>query len=53
MEDTAFMPVMTSIHATPTLAGPPSASPVMDMMPLRACMVRSNATSSRRGPFCP
>ena len=26
---------------------------VMDMIPLRACIVRSNATSLRRGPSCP
>ena len=49
----AYNPVMISIHATPTFTGAPSASPVMLMIPLRACNAKSYPGSSRLGPVAP
>ena len=37
----ACKPVSTSTIATPTFIGSPSASPVIDMMPLSACATKS------------
>ena len=47
------MPVERSRKETPARTGCPSGSPVMDMMPLKACMSASYPGLSLRGPVRP
>ena len=47
------IPVERSRKETPARTGCPSGSPVMDMMPLKACMSASYPGASLRGPVRP
>ncbi len=48
-----MIPVVRSRNDTPQRTGGPPGSPVMDMMPLKACMRASYPAPSARGPVRP
>ncbi len=47
------MPVVRSRNETPARTGGPLGSPVIDMIPLKACMSASYPAPSFRGPVRP
>ena len=47
------IPVNISIHATPTLVGLPSGSPVILITPVMPCKAASYPGSDALGPVCP